>query len=91
MKPSEFTIGTEFWSAGRRWRCTDVGSRVIVAIRVDSLEIEQQSEGETTYGVRTDAEAEADGWFRGPPYPVAETVFDEDDLEGCSLERDADS
>ncbi|WP_201274196.1 hypothetical protein [Microvirga brassicacearum] len=23
------------------------------------------------------------GWFNGPPYAVAETVFDEDDLEAC--------
>ncbi len=34
------------------------------------------------------AEAEAQGWFAGPPYAVAETVFDEDDLEACSLESD---
>jgi hypothetical protein len=32
------------------------------------------------------AEAEAEGWFNGPPYAVAESVFDEYDLEGCSLE-----
>lgn len=31
----------------------------------------------------THAEAEAEGWFNGPPYGVAETVFDEYDLEGC--------
>jgi len=34
--------------------------------------------------------AEADGWFNGPPYAVAESVFDEDDLPACSLEPDDD-
>ena len=29
-------------------------------------------------------EAEAEGWLRGPPYAVAESVFDEIDIEGCS-------
>jgi hypothetical protein len=28
------------------------------------------------------AEAAAEGWFRGPPYAVAESVFDENDIEG---------
>jgi len=38
-----------------------------------------------TAGDRTpdQQEAEAEGWFRGPPYAVAETVFDEHDQEGC--------
>ncbi|ACL62063.1 hypothetical protein [Methylobacterium nodulans] len=29
------------------------------------------------------AEAEAMGWFEGPPYTVAEHVFDEDDRKAC--------
>jgi hypothetical protein len=24
----------------------------------------------------------SDGWFKGPPYAVAETVLDENDIEG---------
>ena len=28
--------------------------------------------------------AEAEGWFRGPPYAVVESVFDENDIEGCA-------
>lgn len=36
MKHSDFRIGVEFLaSAGFRWRCTDVGTRTIVAIRLD--------------------------------------------------------
>lgn len=32
MKLSDFKIGMEFEMSGQRWRCTDVGSRVVVAI-----------------------------------------------------------
>lgn len=36
MKHSDFHIGLEFLgSAGFRWRCTDVGTRTIVAIQLD--------------------------------------------------------
>ena len=34
----------------------------------------------------TRAEAEAIGWFNGPPYGVLEQVFDEYDLGGCALD-----
>jgi hypothetical protein len=30
------------------------------------------------------------GGLRGPPYAVAEVVFDEDDMTGCSLEPERD-
>jgi hypothetical protein len=35
MKHGEFKIGEIFWCGGWRWRCTDVGTRVIVAIKLD--------------------------------------------------------
>jgi hypothetical protein len=36
MKPIDFHIGLEFLgTAGFRWRCTDVGTRTVVAIRLD--------------------------------------------------------
>ncbi|MGY6258918.1 hypothetical protein ACXIVK_36345 [Paraburkholderia caledonica] len=36
MKHSDFHIGLEFLgTAGFRWRCTDVGTRTIVAIRIE--------------------------------------------------------
>jgi predicted RNase H-like HicB family nuclease len=61
----EFAIGLEFYCDARRWRCTDVGTRVVIAIALDH-------EADPT-------------WYSGPPYAVAERVFDEDDQEGCSL------
>jgi hypothetical protein len=36
MQHSEFTIGGTFWCSGRQWRCTDIGTRTIAAIRVVS-------------------------------------------------------
>lgn len=64
MRHQDFGIGTEFRTAAGRWRCTDVGRRVIVAIKLD--------ERDPT-------------WFEGPPYAVPEVVFDEEDLNGCTL------
>lgn len=38
MKHSDFSIGTEFYTAtGQRWRCTDVGKRTVLAIELDPL------------------------------------------------------
>ena len=65
MRLIDFTIGTEFFTSAGRWRCTDVGSRTVIAIALD----------------RTD-----ESWYRGPPFAVSEVVFDEYDVEGCSLD-----
>jgi hypothetical protein len=35
MKHSDFHIDREFMTATGRWRCTDVGTRTIAAIRLD--------------------------------------------------------
>ena len=35
MKKNDFTIGLEFYTAAGKWRCTDVGSRVVVAIELN--------------------------------------------------------
>jgi len=36
MKHADFHIGLEFYTATGRCRCTDVGTRTIVAIRLDA-------------------------------------------------------
>jgi putative addiction module component (TIGR02574 family) len=66
MKHSDFEVGVEFFTATGKWRCTDLGSRTVIAIRLDHPE---------------DA-----SWYNGPPYAVAEIVFDEYDLGGCQLD-----
>jgi hypothetical protein len=35
MKHSDFYIGCEFLTGSGRWRCTDVGKRIIAAIKLD--------------------------------------------------------
>ena len=67
-------IGSEFSTGGGQFRVTDIGTRTVTAIRVDRVELGD--------GTVLDREAaEAAGWFNGPSYAVAETVFDEDDYE----------
>ena len=77
MRPTDVKVGDEFVMTGSRYRVTDVGSRTVVAIRVDAVF--------TNRGVLDQATAAAEGWFNGPPYAVMEHVFDENALEVCAL------
>ena len=86
MKLVEFAVGTDFWCGDRQFRCTDIGTRTVVAIRVDSVEVARSSPALNRTFDR--AAAEAEGWFKGPPYAVAECVFDEDDQEACTPFRE---
>lgn len=70
MQHSDFRIGTELCCGGRLWRCTDIGTRTIVAIRIDRAEVGGSPALRRTL---SGAESEAEGWFRGPPYAVAES------------------
>jgi hypothetical protein len=81
MKYSDFIIGQEFLCGGKRWRCTDVGTRVIVAICVSEITITSEYAAMTQ--TVSKEEAETQGWFNGPPYAVEEIVFDQNDMEGC--------
>ncbi len=86
MKYSDFSIGSEFYTGAGKWRCTDVGSRTIIAIRIDQVTvIHSDGKGNTTSEVVSNDES----WFNGPPYAVAESVFDEYSIAGCHLESDA--
>lgn len=66
MKKDNFKIGKEFCTATGKWLCTDIGTRVIVAIHLNQ-------ENPINYN--------------GPPYSIPENVFDEYDMEGCSLDQ----
>ena len=66
MIRDDFEIGMRFWSGSGKWRCTDVGTRVIVAIKLDQNDPRN---------------------YRGPPYSIAECVFDEDDMGGCDPQQ----
>jgi hypothetical protein len=64
MKHTEFRIGLEFYTTTGAWRCTDVGTRVVTALRL----------GQPDPKV-----------YEGPPYAIAELVFDENDQDAASL------
>ena len=89
MRHSDFVIGRTFPCGGRRWRCTDIGTRTIVAICIESVQVESTAAEQRR--TLDHAEAEAEGWFNGPPYAVAEYVFDEGDIEGCSIAPEDDA
>jgi hypothetical protein len=63
MRYEDFRIGLEFLCGGKRWRCTDIGRRTVIAIALDH--------------------DDDPSWYNGPPYAVAEMVFDEYDVGGC--------
>lgn len=79
MKHSEFEIGCEFYCNGERWRCTDIGTRVIVAIPMEGQVTRFNSESQQLEIISAD-----ESWLNGPPYARAETVFDENDLPALS-------
>jgi len=83
---SDFFIGLEFYTAGGKWRCTDIGTRVIVAIRIDQITVSMHNRKK---GTATAIVNDDHSWFEGPPYSVAENVFDEYDIVvGCSLDSE---
>jgi hypothetical protein len=86
----DFFIGREFWTEIGRWRCTDVGTRTICAIRLEPHEVVTRHED----GTETTAITDDPSWWNGPPYAVAEHVFDENDfgaLYASQAERDFES
>jgi hypothetical protein len=87
MKLTDFRIGQEFYCAGKRWRCTDVGSRVVVAICLEPHEVVSITDADTDPSARRDYRHVTDepSWFDGPPFAVIEEVFDEHSIQACSL------
>lgn len=91
MKHSDFVIGGSFWCGGREWRVTDIGARTIIAICLDETEVVISSRDpavEDTRRTLSQSEAKAEGWFNGPPYTVAEHVFDEYDQHPCAFDAE---
>jgi len=86
MEREEFEIDQDFWCGNKRWRCTDIGSRVIVAICLEPHETVTSQFGEQHGSLRHEVRSISNDptWFDGPPYAVVETVFDEHDMKGCA-------
>ncbi len=90
MTTKDFHIGLEFWCGGKRWRCTDVGTRVIVAISLEAHEVVSSERDPNDPSTRIERRYMTSDpvWLDGPPYGIVENVFDEDSLEVCSLTPD---
>jgi hypothetical protein len=83
MTLEEFSIGLEFYMSGKQWRCTDLGTRTVIAIRIDETTVTSFN---TETGIsRTKIDKEDKSLYLGPPYAVAEQVLDENDIDSCSL------
>ena len=81
----------EFWCGGHRWRCTDVGTRVVVGVCLEPHEVVTVTGKVGESGTTTTRTIAADGsWIAGPPYAVPEEVFDEYSLDACSLSPNAE-
>ena len=83
MKFSDFKIGESFKCSNHDYRCTDIGTRVVVAIRIDSVGVFKSLDDIHT--VLSHEQASQEGWFNGPPYAVVEHVFDENDFAACEV------
>jgi hypothetical protein len=74
MKHSAFRIGREFMTATGRWRCTDVGTRTIAAIRLD-LDHDPTWYGGPPYGI-VEHVFDEDGMVDCRPAPRQRTYDD---------------
>ncbi|WP_198383001.1 hypothetical protein [Roseomonas sp. KE2513] len=82
-----FQIGTTFSTGPALWRCTDVGTRTLVAVRIDKV-ITLRPLGESqTWATDQDAAdpRKLPGWLNGPPYALAEFCFDEGDIDAVEI------
>ena len=83
MKHTDFRIGIEFFAGSGKWRCTDIGTRVIVAISLEPRETVERSCDKNGLWQERRFLSDDPRDLIGPPYSVAEEVFDEYDLVGC--------
>ena len=82
MELSDFAIGETFWTHVGALRCTDVGTRVVVAVKLGPREVSRAESVDG--GLRITKRIDDDpSRLNGPPYAVEEVVFDENELLGC--------
>jgi hypothetical protein len=82
MELSDFVIGETFWTHHGVFLCTDIGTRVVVAVKLGPREIARAEsvDGELRITKLIDDDP---SWLNGPPYAVEEIVFDENELLAC--------
>ena len=80
MRHEDFTIGETFWATSGSYRCTDVGTRTIVAVHLGPRAIVQQESVGGQHRATT-VVVDDPSWLNGPPYAVVEA---QDDLADCN-------
>lgn len=90
MRHNEFYVGLRFWMSDSFWQCTDVGGRVIVAIKLEPItQVFKYEDGrEEIIGHLTLEEALKQGYYSGPPYSCVEHTIDEHDQAACSYDKE---
>jgi hypothetical protein len=81
MEHRDFVIGGAFATRHSLWRCTDIGTRTVVAIQLDRMEVVEVKGGREQQ--RTIDPRREPSWLSGPPYVAAEQVFDNCDFPAC--------
>lgn len=80
-------IGTAFSTGRALWRCTDIGTRSITAMRIDRV-VTPRPRGEHETWATDQLAADPrklPSWVNGPPYALAEFSFDEQDIETLEI------
>ena len=75
MRHSNFQIGTEFYTGTGKWRCTDAGTRAIVAISLELTETVRVTYPKGGCSQEEQFVSDSASPFIGPLYAVAEHVF----------------
>ena len=88
MLPNQFKVGDAFTNRRALFRCTDIGSRVVIGIPIDRAEIVEMRNGVQSRCI-VDLRKEPSRLI-GPPYGLGELVFDEYDLDTVCLVSEAD-
>ena len=83
MKLSDFSIGAEFFTGSGRWRCTDIRTRVIVAISLEPRNLTRAKFDDDGKLVEENFISNDPNDLNGPPFMIAEHVFDEHGMQGC--------
>ena len=68
MQISDFKIGEDFYTTTSKWRCTDIGTHFIIAIRWPDPQHEPAES------------ALSDLWLAGPPYVLPQEVLSQEDM-----------
>jgi hypothetical protein len=82
MDHADFKIGTEFRYRALLWRCTDVGSRTVVAICLSEAWV-TKTKVNTGVKERVRLSSTLPMHFEGPPYQVEEVVIAERAMSEC--------